>query len=404
MSDRMDSDKKDAPGVHEKTVSLIEVLTILVSQKKLIMGVAVISLIASISVSLLMTPIFKSTAVVMPPQQSQGSGAAAAILGQLGGMASGGLGNLKSPSELYVGMLNSRTIADGLINEFKLKERYKAKTIDDARKMLGNATVIVSGKDTLISITVEDKDPQFAANLANAYVSSLIRLTENLSISEASRRRKFFEQQMLTSKNDLANAEVALAKIQETTGMIELDGQVKGLISNVARLQGEIAAKEVQLSAVRSYATKNNPELLRLQEELRTMNAQIGQLTKGGRPEDDNLIVATRKIPRLGIEYVRGLREVKYYQAIFEVMAKQYELAKMDEAKDAASVQELDKAVPAEKKSRPVRASIILMGTVLGISCGILLALLLDVYRRSRDSYVGRKRWSALGDAYRGNK
>lgn len=404
MSDQTDSDKKDALGVHENTVSLIEVLTILVSQKKLIIGFAVVSLIASISVSLLMTPIFKSTAVVMPPQQSQGSGAAAAILGQLGGMASSQLGSLKSPGELYVGMLNSRTIADGLINEFKLKERYKAKTIDDARKMLSNATVIVAGKDTLISITVEDKDPQFAANLANAYVSSLTRLTENLSISEASRRRKFFEQQMLTSKNDLANAEVALAKIQETTGMIELDGQVKGLISNVAQLQGEIAAKEVQLSAVRSYATKSNPELLRLQEELRTMNAQMGQLTKGGRPGDDDLIVATRKIPRVGIEYVRGLREVKYYQAIFEVMAKQYELAKMDEAKDAASVQELDKAVPAEKKSRPVRASIILMGTLLGITCGILLALLLDVYRRSRQSRLGRERWRALGHAYRGNK
>lgn len=401
MSYRMESDKNVAK-TREDAVSMVRVLTILGRQKKLVIGIPIVTGIAALAVSFLMTPIFVSTAVVMPPQQSQGSGAAAALLGQIGGLAGVGVG--KSPSELYVGMLKSRTIADSLINEFKLKDYYHAKTMDEVRKKLLLASTIIGSKDTLISITVEDKDPKMAAQLANGYVSSLIKLNENLATSEAALRRKFFEQQMISSKNDLANAEVALAKIQENTGMIELEGQVKGLIANAAQLQGEIAAKEIQLSAMRSYAAKDNPELLQLQEQIRAMNAQMAQLTKGNRSNSPGLMIATGKIPQVGVEYVRGLREVKYYQAIFEVMAKQFELAKVDESKESAVIQELDKAIPADKKKRPVRSVILMMGVIGGLLLGVIVALLRDLHNRSRSSVEGQARWSELSTAWRSGK
>lgn len=398
MSYRMESDKNVAKS-REEAVSMVRILTILGRQKKLVIGIPIVTGIVALAVSFLMTPIFVSTAVVMPPQQSQGSGAAAALLGQIGGLAGVGVG--KSPSELYVGMLRSRTIADSLINEFKLKDYYQAKTMDDVRKKLLLASTIIGSKDTLISITVEDKDPKMAAQLANGYVSSLIKLNENLATSEAALRRKFFEQQMISSKNDLANAEVALAKIQENTGMIEIEGQVKGLIANAAQLQGEIAAKEIQLSAMRSYAAKDNPDLLQLQEQIRAMNTQMAQLTKGSRSNSPGLMIATGKIPQVGVEYVRGLREVKYYQAIFEVMAKQFELAKVDESKESAVIQELDKAIPADKKKRPVRSIILMMGVIGGLLLGVIIALLRDLYNRSRSSVEGQARWSELSAAWR---
>ncbi|HCY63569.1 MAG TPA: hypothetical protein DHV59_12225 [Oxalobacteraceae bacterium] len=391
----------DAKNKEEDEIHLLDLLIVLARHKKLVFGMPILGVVLALAISLLMAPKFTSTATIMPPQQ-QSSGVSA-MLGQLGGLAGavGGIASLKSPGDLYVGILGSRTIADNLITRFKLQERYESNVIDDARKELANVSQLASGKkDGLISISVSDKDPQFASELANAYVDELMKLTQTMAISEASQRRLFFEQQLKKAKDQLANAEVVLRATQEKTGMIQPEGQVQAIISSIAQLKGAIAAKEVQLSAMRTFATGQNPEFLRTQEELHGLKAQLQKLEKTQFAKDGDFMVPTGKLPAVGVEYVRKLRDVKYFETMFELLAKQYELAKIDEAKDASVIQLLDKAVPAEKKSKPKRTIILLLGLVGGSILGILLAFVIEAYRRSRRDPLSTSRWQELSVAW----
>jgi tyrosine-protein kinase Etk/Wzc len=389
---------KQTASDEEDEIHLLDLLIVLVRHKKLVIGMPIVTGILALVASLMITPIFTSTAKIMPPQQQQSSGVAA-MLGQLGGLAgaAGSMAGLKNPNDLYVGLLESRTVADNLIKRFKLKERFEKKTMDDTRTALNGISEITSGKkDGLIAISVNDKDPQFAADLANAYVDELAKLTQTIAITEASQRRLFFEKQLKDTKDQLANAEVALRNTQEKTGMIQPEAQVQAIITNVAQLKGAIAAKEVQVNAMRTFATGQNPDLLRTQEEFRSMQAQLTKLEKNHPSKEGDFMVPTGKIPEVGIEYVRSLRNVKYFETIFELLAKQFELAKIDEAKDSSVIQLLDKAVPAERKSKPKRALITLAGVFAGGMLGIILAFMHAAYSGSRQDPECSKRWQEL--------
>ncbi|RJG02049.1 GumC family protein [Noviherbaspirillum sedimenti] len=405
MNQQLDSksDRQEIREDEQDEIHFLDLLIVLLRHKKLVFGMPILFGVLALSVSTLIAPKFTSTATIMPPQQ-QSSGMAA-MLGQLGGLAGvAGIGGIKNPNDLYVGILGSRTIADNLIKEFKLQDRYESKVIDDARKALAGVSQIGAGKkDGLISISIEDKDPRFAAELANAYVAELIKLTQTMAISEASQRRLFFERQLKETKNQLANAEVALRTTQEKTGMIQPEGQVQAIIASIAQIKGTIAAKEVQLNAMRTFATGQNPELLRTQEELRALQMQLLKLEKNQPSKDGDFMVPTGKIPAVGVEYVRSLREVKYYETMFELLAKQYELARIDEAKDSSMIQLLDKAVPAERKSKPKRAVITLLGVVAGGILGILLAFACEAYRRSRQDPETSNRWQELSETWKFN-
>ena len=386
-------------------INLIDLLIVLARHKKLVIGMPILAGGLAMAASLLMTPIFTSTAKIMPPQQ-QSSGAAA-LLGQLGGLAgmAGSVAGLKSPNDLYVGMLESRTISDTLIDRFKLQERYESETLDDARSTLEKTVDISSGKkDGLIAISVSDEDPKFAAELANAYVEELTKLTQTMAITEASQRRLFFEQQLKDAKDQLANAEVAMRKTQERTGLIQPEGQVQAIIASIAQLRGSIAAKEVQLKAMRTFATTQNPDLLRTQEELRGLQAQLVKLEKSQPSREGDFMASTGKVPEAGVEYVRSLRNVKYYETMFELLAKQYELARIDESRESSVIQVLDKAVPAERKSKPKRALITLLGAAGGGLLGVLMAFMREGYLRSRQDPANSNRWKEFSAALSGRR
>lgn len=404
MSEQMESELQrngDAPV--DREIHLLDLLTILAQHKKLVIGVPIITGTIALAISLYLTPIFTSVAKIMPPQQQQNSGMAA-MLGQLGGLAgaAGGLGAMKSPGDLYVGLLESRTVADNLITRFKLKERYEKATMDDTRKALAANSVIVSiKKNGFITIAVNDKDPQFAADLANAYVDELAKLTQSMALTEAAQRRLFFEKQLKETRDQLADAEIALRKTQETTGLIQPEAQVQAIINNAAQVKGAIAAKEVQLNSMRTFASVRNPDLLRAQEELRGLQIQLAKLEKNHASKDGDFMVPTGKIPEVGVEYVRSMRNVKYYETIFELLAKQFELAKIDEAKDSSLIQLLDKALPAERRSKPRRAFITLAGAFAGGVLGVLLAFLRAAYSASRQNPESRKRWQQVSMAWK---
>jgi uncharacterized protein involved in exopolysaccharide biosynthesis len=397
--------KPQAVVTGDEQLRLMDLLIILGRQKKLVIGVPAFCGALALTASLLMTPLFTSKATIMPPEQQQN--AMSAMLGQLGGLASlaGGMGGMRSQADLYVGLLESRTIADNLISRFKLQERYGKLTVEETRRELATIrSVTNSKKDGMISIAVSDRDPKFASTLANAYVDELIKLSQTLNLTEASQRRAFLEKQLKDAKDSLANAEVALRKTQERTGMLQPDAQVKEIISSAAQLKGTIAAKEVELKAMRSFATTSNPEYLRGQEELRGLQTQLSKLEKSQPRGEGDFMVPTSRIPGVGVEYVRSVRDVKYYETMFELLAKQFEMAKLDEARDLSTIQVLDQAIPAERKSKPQRLLITIGGLLAGTILGIWLGIMRESLERSRGNPANAGRWQQLGAAWKTRK
>jgi tyrosine-protein kinase Etk/Wzc len=357
----------------DDSISLIDLLGFLSRHKALLIALPLLVGLVGLAVSFVMPNIYSAKTVLMTPQQNQSG--TAAMLGQLGalaGVAGGALG-VKSPADLYVGLLKSRTIADRLLERFELQKIYDEKLASNTRVQLAKNTAIMAGKDGLINIEVDDEDPRRAAAIANAYHEELGSLTRTLAVTEASQRRLFFEKQLVQAREDLASAEFNLQKTQEKTGVIQLEGQAKAIIEGVAQLRAQIAAKEVQLGAMRTFATAQNPDYLRAQQELSGLRAQLKNREQEPGSKE-GLMVSTGKVPQIGLENLRKIREVKYHEAIMEIMARQFELAKVDEAKDSTTIQVVDKAIEPDKKSKPKRLFIALGAMVAGLFIALLWA------------------------------
>jgi len=384
----------------EDEISLLDLLLVLIRHKKLLWQIPGVFIVIALAYGFIVKPVFEAKTSILPPQQQQSS--AAAMLSSLGGLA-GGAGaalGIKNPNDLYVAMLQSRAVADRLIARFKLQAYFEAKTMTDTRKKLQDLTKIASGKDGLISITVEDHSPKLAADLANAYVEELRRLSKTLAVTEAAQRRQFFEGQLQKNKQALADAEIGMKQLQQKTGVLQLEAQGKATVEALASLRAQIASRQVQLSAMKNFATEQNPDVQRVRAELDGLQTQLHRLTRGG--NDDDVVVSRSRMPEVGIEYVRKMRELKYQEVLFELLSKQYELAKMDEAKDGASIQVLDAAIEPERKSKPKRALLLMLAAVGGFFLACILAFVLEALRKSKENPEGRERWAALKAAWQG--
>jgi uncharacterized protein involved in exopolysaccharide biosynthesis len=372
---------------------LIEILIVLAKRKKLLIGLPLAAALSSAAISLAFPDVYRATATLLPPQQAQSS--AAALLSQLGNFAgaAGGAAGIKNPNDLYVGMLKSRTVADRLIARFDLAKVYDSDYAEKTRKKLEDKTAIVSGKDGLITIDVEDTDPQRVTNMANAYVDELLRLTKVLAVTEASQRRMFFETQLERSKKDLANAEVALKKAIDTSGVISVDADSRALMETVGRLRAQISAKEIQLRAMQAYLTTENPEYKRTEEELSSLRVQLEKLENGSTKGVLNNQSSDNKA---GLENIKILRDVKYHQMLFELLAKQYEMARLDEAKDPSIIQVLDNAVVPEKKAKPKRLIITLLASVIGLLAAVSIAFLTETKERALSERRTAERWNTF--------
>jgi uncharacterized protein involved in exopolysaccharide biosynthesis len=312
----------------------------------------------------------------------------ASQLGSMGGMAAlagGGLG-LKNPNDQFVGMFMSRTVEDAMVQHFGLMQEYHKKYLTDARKAFeGHTKVDDSGKDGLIRISIKDRDPRRAAELANGYIDQFRIQSQHLAITEASQRRLFFERELEQAKDNLASAEEALKQTQQTTGLIELTSQARALIESGAALRAEITAREVQIQGMQTYATGENAQLVQAQRELESMRAQLAKLGGSEDSSAGELIVPKGRVPEAGLEYIRKLRDVKYYETIFDILARQFEMAKLDEAKQGALIQVVDPAVPPDYRSFPKRGLIVIGATVLGFIFGIFVALFHAGFQHLKD-------------------
>jgi tyrosine-protein kinase Etk/Wzc len=351
-------------------ISLAELLNIIARRKARIARVMVVAGLLAAAIAFVLPTRFRAEAVILTPQQTQPSLSAMAQLSGLG--SAGGLSGLgllsglamRNPADLYIGILESRTIADRLIKNFNLKQVYKDEDFYAARKRLARNTTIKTGRDTLIRILVEDRDPIRAAQLANAYVDELSSQNSRVALTEASQRRLFFETQLSKEKSALADAEIALRDTQQSTGLVAPTGQAEGLLRAVSQLHAQISARQAQLEAMKTFASDENPHFLRAKREVSALQTELGKLERGnhvaGTPE-----VPAGELPQAGLQYLRKYRDVKYHEALFEILAKQYEAARLDEAKSGPMVQVIDRAVPPERKSWPPRAILILTAIAL---------------------------------------
>ncbi|MGO9434830.1 MAG: GumC family protein [Terracidiphilus sp.] len=377
-------------------ISLLDLLIVLAEGKRLILWITAAFAILSLIGSFLLPKRYTATVTLLPPQQNSSlSSQLAAQLGSVGGMAAtlaGGSGLLKNPNDMYVAMFKSRTVEDAMIDHFGLMQEYHKRYRSDARKKFESfVTVDGSGKDGLIHISVEDHNPQRAAELANGYVDQFRDLSQHLAITEAQQRRQFFETQWKQSNQNLADAEEALKETEQKTGLIALDAQTRALIESAASLRAQITTKEVQIQAMQTYATGENAQLVEAQQELDSLRAQLAKLGGGGEIPD-GINISKGQMTTAGVEYVRRLRDVKYYEAIFDILARQYELAKLDEAKEGALIQVVDQAIPPDKKSFPKRTFIVIWAIAAGFILGVLTALIVSGFRRLRDDpEVGNK-------------
>ena len=346
-------------------INLMDLVLVIAKHNRFIIKLTVSVAVLSVVYALLQPNIYTAKTMILPPQQGQS--AASMMLSQLGGLGAlaGGAAGIKSPNDLHIGMLKSRTIADTLIKRFKLQALWEAKTMEATRAALASATVIASGKDGFITIEYSDKDPQFAATIANAYVEELDRLNSTLAITEASRKRLFFQKQLKGSREDLAAAEIGLKQTQERTGLIQLDKQGEAIIEAVASVRAQIAAKEVELAAMGAFATPQNPDYRQIQQVIVGLRAQLAKVERDNVQGRGDVMVPTGKLPETGLEFLRKMREVKYQETLFELLSKQFEIAKIDEAKDAALIQVVDKALVPEQKSKPKRSLIVILATLM---------------------------------------
>ncbi|RCS57439.1 Wzz/FepE/Etk N-terminal domain-containing protein [Parvibium lacunae] len=346
-------------------ISLLDILVTLAENLKLLVLAPLLCGLVALGVSFVIPPTYTATTRFLPPQQQQ-SAAASALqsLGALAGVAGAATG-IKNPMDQYVSFLQSNAIRDALATRFKLPEHYDLKLKVEVREALQKAVKIAAGKDGLITLSVDDRDPQFAATLANAYVEQLSVLLSELAVTEASQRRVFFEKQLAKIKQDLITSETRLksAGVNESA----LKQNPGSALAAVAQLKAQITAQEIKLGAMRTYLTENAPPFKQAMAELAALRNQLNTLKQADseRTADSS-------------DYVGAYREFKYQETLFELMTKQYELAKIDESREGLLIQVVDKAEVPERKSKPKKALIAVMVTLV-----MFIILLLFVFVRS---------------------
>ncbi|MDP2007026.1 MAG: Wzz/FepE/Etk N-terminal domain-containing protein [Rubrivivax sp.] len=358
-------------GDGEPGVNLGEWLAVLQTHIKLLALAPLAVGAVALGVTYLIAPTYTASTTFLPPQQAQSSAASAlASLGALGGLA-GGITGVSSPGERYVALMQSVTLSDRIVDHFKLMEVYEAKFRVDARKVLAsNLRITLGKKDGLLTIQVDDEAPQRAADMANRYVEELRRLTGTLAVTEAQQRRAFFEKHLQQSRDRLVQAQQALEASGFSSGALK--AEPKAAAEAYARLKAETTGAEMRLGLLRSTLTDGAPEV---RQQLSVVQALRGQLA---RAEGATSTAG-------GPDYVGRYREFKYQETLFEVYARQFELARSDESREGALIQVVDPATPPERRSKPKRALTAVISTLAALLGVTIFLLVRHSYRHRRD-------------------
>jgi tyrosine-protein kinase Etk/Wzc len=380
--------------VPQQEVTLLDYWNVLWKRRWLLSALFTLAVTAALIISMRLPKIYESTATLLPQLESNEMGGLGALLSASGaGGAAQSLGVSlpgapATPVDLFVAMLKSRIMADAAIKQFDLMALYEAKTLEDARRHLQEDTRISVTKEKVIKISVEATNAQLAADIANFYVSQLDHLNQNLNVSKAGQNRRFIEQRLTETKVGLVKAEEDLRDFQMKNKTVAVEAQSKAMIEAAAHLQAQIAAQEVQLQVMSTYLSTDNPQLMPLRSSLQELRKQLYTMESGkggkGMLPGDRLHPAMITVPLLALDYGRLMRELKVQETLYTLLTSQYEQAKLIEARDTPTVQVLDQAVPAEKKSKPsIRLNMMIAG-FLSLFIGMFLAFFLEYLERIR--------------------
>lgn len=365
-----ETDSHDLPEDEDDGIKLLDILQTLAENARLLVYGPLVAGLIALGVSYSFKPSYVAQTSFMTPQQQGGS--ATAAMAQLGALSSalGVASGMKNPADMYIGLIKSRTIADRMVDRFGMMNIPDVKTREDAREILTRITGGGAGKDGLITLRVVTRIPRLSADMANAYVEELTQLLGRLAVTEAQRRRLFLEKELNKAKDNLVRAEIALGGVGVGEDVLKFNPAAMG--EGLATLKAQMVAKEIRLSSMRGYLTENSPDFRQAQQELAALRAQLAKL-EHPKPSGGNA------------EYINRYREFKYSEILFEQLAKQYELAKIDEASEGAVVQVVDVAVPPERKSNAPKSKIAILTT---LAAGFVL--LLSVFVRSALKNAGQ--------------
>jgi uncharacterized protein involved in exopolysaccharide biosynthesis len=382
-------------------INLLDYLIVLAKRKNFIIKVTLGFAVIAAIISFIMSPIYKAETKILPPSNG-GSGLATQLMNQLGqlgvlaGMGGGSL-NGKTPNELYIGLLKSRTVLDRMIDRYDLLKLYGTSYRQNARtKLLDDVLMVRDDKKSgIITINVEDKDPKRAADMANAFVEELQKLNTNLAITQASQRRLYFEEQLKAAKASLSQAEDGMKAFQEKTGALHMESQAKAVIEGIGMLRAQIASKEVELKVMKTYSTPQNPDVRRVEEALKGLRTELSKMEGAGGKGHDPLM-PTGKMAQIGTDYARQLRDLKFNEVLYGLLLQQYEAAKLDEAKEATVVQVVDKAVPPEKRVKPKRILMVVLAGIIGFFLSVFCAFFMEYRERINGNPEDRERFDTL--------
>jgi len=363
-------------------LNAVELLQVILKRKILIISICGATALLSFAYSLTMPNIYAATARVLPPQK-EGAGLTS-VLGQLGGIAGVAAGAAKgNDSELYLALLKSRSLGTDVIQRLELAKRYQTESFHETWKRLDEAVKVTAGRDGILTVTAEDRDPKQAALLANTLVDELGRTMVRLNLSKVGAERLFLEKRLELVKKDLKAAEDDLKGFAQRHKIAQVEAQAGATVNSAARLKSELASKETELAVLRTSQSDESFQVKELQAGIKRLRQTMTEVAGTGGGDG---VPALGDVPGLGLEYARKMRDLKTQEALFEQLTKQYELAKLNEAKDSSSLQVLDEALPPEDKVRPRRSTVVLMATLASLICSVVLVLVIEFLERMSES------------------
>jgi tyrosine-protein kinase Etk/Wzc len=361
-------------------IEILDIVHALLRRKVLIIAITAATAILSCCYSLTLPNIYAATAKVLPPQKE--TAGLSAMFGQMGGIAGIAAGAAKgNENELYISLMKSRSVESAVVQRLDLMKKWST-GFSHALRRLDAAVKVQAGRDGILVVTAEDADPKQAALLANTMVDELGRTMVRLNLTKAGSERLFLQNRLELVKKDMVAAENELKDFAQRNKIAHVETQANATVSGVARLKGELASKETELAVLRTSQSEESYEVKEAEAAIRRLRQSIGAMAgKGG----GDGVPSLGDVPQLGLEYSRKMRDLKTQETLFEQLTKQYEMAKLNEAKDSSSLQVLDTAVPPEEKVRPHRSTVVMLATLIAFLSSVVLAFALEYLERMPD-------------------
>jgi tyrosine-protein kinase Etk/Wzc len=385
----------------------LEALVILLSWRRVIIAVTVGVLAVVLVYSIVAKPVYVAQSSLLPKQEaSELMGLSSILSSQFGALAAGGVAGSTSSTDVLMMILESNYLKDRIIDRFDLIRtlKIKGKTPEHQRELarvrLGKMVKVSLTRRFSIFLEVRAADPKLAADIANAYFEELDRLNQEFEFTSARQTRTFIEQRLAETRDSLSIGQARLEQFQKQHGMIALDEQAKAELEVAAKLEGELIAMEAQLQVMRQYSTGAFSKTRELEHKIGAMRSQLSGMAGSGSDAErapGSLFISFSRMPGLGRQLADLMLDVKTQEAVFMLLTTQYHQAKIEEARDIPTIQVLDRAVPPVGRDSPRRKQNVLIGLVVGLGGGILLAFALEYLDRALKGSSGLRMKKQVG-------